>query len=267
MEFMNEVVTKVKKRNKVGSIYHTYDLDQFKDLTGNRVVNVPNVKRIVSSVSDNGLLMTVVVVNENMEVIDGQHRIDAAKEHGLGVYYSIVNGYGLQEVQALNAVGKKWSQKDVLYSYCTLGNDNYIRLRKLYERYGYPLQSILMAAYNVSGFHMNKPAKNGKIGNQGIDFNKGGMILTAEQYNRAVNFFEKYSRLKSICDFHDHAIFVGAVVFLKKEFSYFDLDKFTDKCFKFPTMLVKPANRAQAYDLIEKIYNYKNQNKVSLRPL
>ena len=202
-----------------------------------------------------------------MEVIDGQHRIDAAKEHGLGVYYSIVNGYGLQEVQALNAVGKKWTTNDILDSYCELGNENYIRLKKLKDYYNYPVIELLSAAFNVSGFHMNKTSNRGKLRNQGIDFNKGGMILTVEQYNRALKFFEKYSKLKSICDFHNSRTFIGAIVFLNKEFDYFSLDAFIDKCTKYPSMLVKPANRAQAYDLIEKIYNYRNQNKVSLRPL
>ena len=54
----NEVATLNARRNKVGTIYHTFDLDQFKDLSGNRIVNIPNVKRIVNNVNENGLLFT-----------------------------------------------------------------------------------------------------------------------------------------------------------------------------------------------------------------
>lgn len=59
--------------------YITRDYSVFKYLSGNRDINLHNVNNIVKNVLENGLLPTIVIVNENMEVIDGQHRIEAFK--------------------------------------------------------------------------------------------------------------------------------------------------------------------------------------------
>lgn len=67
--------------------YITRDYSVFKYLKGNRGINLKNVNSIVDNVRDNGLLPTIVIVNENMEVIDGQHRIEAFKQLNLPVEF------------------------------------------------------------------------------------------------------------------------------------------------------------------------------------
>ena len=59
--------------------YETKNYDQFKTLEGNRSIDQKNVNNIEQNMREHGVLPTVIIVNEKMEVIDGQHRIEALK--------------------------------------------------------------------------------------------------------------------------------------------------------------------------------------------
>jgi hypothetical protein len=66
-----------------------------------------------------------ILVNEKLEVIDGQHRLEAIKQLGLDVYYVKVDGLKLNDVQLLNSVSKNWQPLDYAKAFATLGNVNY----------------------------------------------------------------------------------------------------------------------------------------------
>ena len=70
-------------------IHSTYDLNVFKILEGNRNINLLHVERLVKSIEENGFLKMPIIVNKNYEVIDGQHRLEAAKKSKSMVYYII----------------------------------------------------------------------------------------------------------------------------------------------------------------------------------
>ena len=62
-------------------IHSTYDLSIFKILDGNRNINLGHVERLVKSIEENGFLKMPIIVNDNFDVIDGQHRLMAAKKN------------------------------------------------------------------------------------------------------------------------------------------------------------------------------------------
>jgi hypothetical protein len=113
----------------VGSIYSTFDYSQFKTLQGNRNINEINVKRLVASF-EKAYLLNPVLVNEKLEIIDGQHRFEAAKRMGLPINYIIAEKYSNNEVHLLNSNMRNWGKMDYLKAYCDLGNENYIVMRE-----------------------------------------------------------------------------------------------------------------------------------------
>lgn len=102
----------------------------FKPIDGNRYVNQLHLKRLKKSMQEN-YLYTIIVVNERMEIIDGQHRFECAKELNLPLNYVVCKGYGLNEVHTLNQNSKVWSSEDYLDGYCKLGYQDYILLESL----------------------------------------------------------------------------------------------------------------------------------------
>lgn len=117
----------------VGQIYETDNYDLFKKLDGNRDAN--NVKAILKSIEDVGCILSPILVNENYEIVDGQHRLEAFKEKKLPVKFMVQKGIGLRECQAMNTGQKNWQAMDFVRSYARTGNENYIRLLDLWTEY------------------------------------------------------------------------------------------------------------------------------------
>jgi len=73
-----------------------------------------------------------------MDVIDGQHRLMAAKSLGYEIYYITVPGAGLAEVHMLNTAAKRWTYDDFMNGYCDLGLGEYKKYRQYHEDWGLP---------------------------------------------------------------------------------------------------------------------------------
>ncbi len=114
--------------NIINSLFETKDYDKFKFLKGNRHINTANIKTLEKSISRK-YLKVPIIVNNNMEIIDGQHRFTIAKNNNLPVYYIIINDYGRIETEILNTASRKWTPDDYLESYCDLGYINYIKIK------------------------------------------------------------------------------------------------------------------------------------------
>jgi ParB-like nuclease family protein len=119
------------------NILKTDDYNIFKRITGNRSINKAQVQKLYQSISENPNLAmaTPIIVNDNMEVLDGQHRLEAMKKLKLPISYFLVSNMGLEEVQAINSATKIWNPVDYAISYSELGNENYKTYLDFKKRY------------------------------------------------------------------------------------------------------------------------------------
>jgi hypothetical protein len=123
------------------TIKKTTDYSQFKTKKGNRHIYMPTVNRLVESIKEMDLThVAPIIVNRDMEIIDGQHRLAALKKLKKPVYYVVQEPSSLREIQLLNSAGKRWSPKDFINSYIVLGNKNYEILRDFMEKYKFPFR-------------------------------------------------------------------------------------------------------------------------------
>lgn len=67
---------------QTNEIKRTNNYDMFKRLEGNRFVDPKKVNKLKKSINEVGYISNPIIVNEKMEVIDGQHRLEALKELG-----------------------------------------------------------------------------------------------------------------------------------------------------------------------------------------
>lgn len=119
----------------IGNVYRTTDYSIFKTLEGNRAVLARRVSKIASSLLKNGYVFNPIVVNEKLEIIDGQARFIAFSQAGLPIDYVIAENTGRKECVVLNAYSTPWTVRDYIESYCSDGNSNYIRLRSLLNEF------------------------------------------------------------------------------------------------------------------------------------
>lgn len=113
--------------------YKTTNYDMFKRLFGNRLTNDSEISTLAAIMRHIGWLGAPIIVNEHMEVIDGQNRLAAAKIAGIEVYYQIFSGYNISHCIILNKNSRNWNNTDYVHSFAEQGFDTYIWLVELYN--------------------------------------------------------------------------------------------------------------------------------------
>ena len=112
-------------------VYNTTNYDIFKRLLGNR--DTTCVKKIIESIQKIGYVDNPLIVNENLEIIDGQNRLEAFKTLNLTVPFHIVYGIGINEARQMNIGRGNWKPLDWVKSYAETGNESYKKLLEFYE--------------------------------------------------------------------------------------------------------------------------------------
>lgn len=237
--------------NNSTQVHTTTDYSKFKTLIGNRKPNELHIKRLTNSFKER-YLFSPILVNEKMQIIDGQHRFYSAKELNLPINFIVVDGYGLDEVQILNANSKNWNADDFLKGYCDLGYKNYIIYKDFKEKFGFGHNECMAMLSGTIGGTGNviKKFYSGKFEIQNLD----EAISVAEKLNRIGVFYLGYKRRSFVL--------TAMSLFKNKNFS---LDEFISKLILQPSALTDCKDIPQYRLLIENIYNFKRREKVNLR--
>lgn len=228
------------------NILQTDNYNIFKRIAGNRVINREHVNKLKISMAEdpNIAIATPIIVNDKMEVLDGQHRLEALKKLQLPVSYFQVTNMGLEQVQKINSATKVWNPVDYARSYAELGNDNY----KTYLEFKgkYHLTHTILLVY-LSGTDRNATL------NTTPSFKKGkfkvGDIKLAHRLCQQLIQITPYFKEAQTRSF--------ALAFWKAATSpKYNHERMLSKLREHPAML-KPAVHAEEYmRQLEKIYNH-----------
>ena len=131
---MNDVESDIK-------VYVTDDYSIFNQLNGNRKVMPRHVNEIVNSIKKNGYYPVPILVDDDYNVIDGQHRLEALKQLNLPVYY-VKNGFIDNDCIELNASSKNWNVIDYVKFYASKGLKDYQDLLNLWSPYSSDIKSV-----------------------------------------------------------------------------------------------------------------------------
>lgn len=241
----------------IDSIYIEENYQLFSLLEGNRVIKEKHVMEIKASIEEHGYFPIPITVNEKMEIIEGQHRFMALKELGLPIYYHIVPGLSVKECSVLNSMSKNWATIDYIEAYASRGNQNYVALLDLCQRYKSVGMNAIMNSINPN------VGKNLRSFNGGVDVNitkkvkDGTFECSKEQYDAAKSILEYVHRFenkaKTIGGRKDIYYIALAFVYrsaeIDKERVIKTLNESNDICEAISVM--------QALDEISRIYNYR----------
>jgi hypothetical protein len=125
---MNE---EIKKRK----LLYSTNYDKFKFIPGNRPIDKKHVSEIIDRISRIGWYCDPIIVNDNNEIIDGQHRFEALRSLGLPIEYAIEGDISLEEARELNSSSKSWKTQNYIDSYAADGNVNYSNFVLLQKKY------------------------------------------------------------------------------------------------------------------------------------
>jgi hypothetical protein len=241
----------------------------FKTLEGNRIVNKLHVRRLKESFQESYLL-SPIIVNEKFQIIDGQHRFEAAKQVGLPIYFLIAPNYGLKEVQMLNENMKNWKKEDYLNAYCDLKHPEYLKFRNFMRKF--PEFGILACETILTG-KLNGGNENGRSAELKSESNRQGHYsiryfqegeLTIPNYELAVENAKKILMIKPYYEGFNRPHFVRAMIGIFR-IEYYNHLKFIERLNSNPLSLQNCSNVTQYKLLIEDVYNFRSREKVSLR--
>lgn len=168
---------------KTPPILRTKDYDSFRRMEGNRVVTAKRASHIRESIKQIGLIPVPIVVNEHMEVIDGQGRLEAIRSLDLPVFYIVVPGLTLADCVSMNINTTPWSLLDYINSYAETGNENYRRLKRLIDGYDLPASAVVCATTGVMATSNAKVIKGGTLElDEDYFWAVDGMLTYVEQF-------------------------------------------------------------------------------------
>ena len=124
----------------------TTDYSIFKRLPGNRDVAESRVRKIQESIQSIGWVSNPILVNENMEVIDGQGRLEALKRMLLPVEYCVIPGANIRHCRMMNDVNTPWYSKEFIRSFAETGVEDYKRLWQLMTQFEVDVRTVLHLA-------------------------------------------------------------------------------------------------------------------------
>lgn len=104
-----------------------------------------------------------ILVNEKMEIIDGQHRLEAAKRLGIPIYFIIKAGAGSDEVMQLNLRRGGWTVYDFIGFYAANNYSSYVKLNGYADQYkNVSIIDIAMCLSDSKSRNIQRPLREGK---------------------------------------------------------------------------------------------------------
>ena len=235
----------------INQVRSTNEYSVFKGLKGNRPINKAHVKRLTASMKKR-YLETFILVNEKMEIIDGQHRLEAIRKLNLPVYYIVKEGYGLEETQILNLNTHNWSTNDFMDGYCEAGDKEYIKYRDWHIKYKFNHQSSMNLLAGTCMEH-----------GSWYEVFKAG-VFKVTNLKEATKIADKITMIQDYYPNYKRRGFVSAMTkaVLHPDYNH---AYFMKKLKYLSTSLVDCVKWQQYSSIIEDIYNYKTRKENKIR--
>jgi hypothetical protein len=235
-------------------IKSTKDYDIFKFINSNREVDHAHVQKIKDSIQQKDLLSVHPInVNAKMEVIDGQHRLQAAKELGVPIFYLVNEGISSHDISRLNSIKKNWCLEDYLNHYMVEGLPEYKKVGQFVRHYS---KIPLSGAIQILG---------GNYAGLLRDFRDGRFEVS--DYEQATKIGQELYAIKDIPTQIGKHLFSSAflrVYLSAREHEKFEFAKFIKQIEKQPRSFVPCVNNKQYLEMFNEFYNkdIRQENKV-----
>lgn len=247
----------------------TTDYSIFKINPSNRDIDPLNLKKVIASIETRNLLpFRPITVNSKMEVIDGQHRLEAAKTLGVPIYYIVQKDAKIGDILLLHNAQKSWGLEDYLKYYVSQNYIEYVKLKQFLDKNKLTLRQgmgVLNASVKRQATSVRADSTQGKF-----PFKEGGFIFPNESemmevelrmlnINQIVELIDrktigKKTYLRSISFYRALAVFL-----CNKEV---DFDLFLRKI-PYKIDLFRPCTKVSQYiKIFIAVYNWKNHSPI-----
>lgn len=226
----------------------TRDYDKFIFRDDNRSqIDQAHVKKLINSIKSKNLLdLRPIDVNSDFEIIDGQHRLLAAKELGLEIYYNVKNDLKSEDIIRMN-IAKPWTNKDYLNFYVKHDNEEY----KKFQQFMLKNKIDFKIAYSIlcgSGQQTTSIFREGKY-----IFDSTYLSTDIEYCWQTIDIIKKNNGVYP--QFYIASKFWKALISLIRH-PDFDINQWVKNCLKLTSNLCIKATQKEYLKCFLHIYNY-----------
>jgi hypothetical protein len=244
-------------------IYETRDYGMFKKHSQNVPLDERHLIKIMESIKKKNLLhLEPIIVDSEYRVVDGQHRLEAAKRLELSIFYIIAEDSKPEDMRQMN-ISRTWKREHYLHNFVECGFPEYIKLKKFMDKTGLSLKNVFVI-WGIEG--------RGRANLKRDDFRDGNFkcpsldkmeisLLFLAKCNKVIDYVKE--RIEGKKDFLRTPTFLRALyVFLSLESVNFD---FFMKKLPYKLNLIRPQARVIDFvNIFRQIYNYKNPKPIEI---
>lgn len=232
----------------------------FKILENNRSISEKFVLQLMKSIQKCNLLeFKPIIVTKNLEVVDGQHRLEAAKRLGVDIYYNQQEESVLDAASMviLNANQHAWTYDDYLNFWLKQGNNEYRKITDCIKKYDLNL-NLYLNLYVESRKNVAQKFMEGEL--KAIPMEKIEPRLN--YYVDFLNFVSKKLGSKDRGYFKTAMFFTAFMAFTSlDDFDYFRFVRRLEQCLN---RLRKCADKRSYLELLIEIYNFRNSSPIRI---
>lgn len=233
---------------------NNYEMFKFRSDNRDGGVNRSHVDKIKRSISAKNMLDLVpITVNEDMEIMDGQHRLVAAKELGVDIYYQVEKNLEAKDIILMN-INKAWAISDFFNFHVKNHHPEYLKLKKFIDE-------------NQVGLRVALRMLIGTQHEKLYDFKTGNYVHSIEGIEQQWDAI--WQTIGYIRKMNGNGAYLTSSRFWMSLYALvnnpnFDMKKWMENLAKMVDK-VRPMVSTKDYKyLFMRIYNWNNRNKIEL---
>ncbi len=235
------------------SIKTTTNYDKFTLNDANRTILEGHVNNLRLSIRKHPELLqsNPIIVNEEFEVIDGQHRLEACRLEEVPVSYMVCAGASVLDALQLNINRRNWRLVDYANFYKN-SNQNYKTFVDTYKNYTLSCKVVIRALTGtISGGHFIARFKNGEF--------------EVDDLERATTELGQITDIEEILGYTGNEGLYGALFTIFRS-KYYDHKRMLKKLQLYAGSMTRKVHVKDNLRDLEEIYSYNNHsdNKVRL---
>ena len=239
-----------KANKKDANVIHvTRDYGMFKTVKGNRAIDQSHVKRLIREMKKKDLELPIFI-NENDEVVDGQHTLEARKQLNKPIRYIRGKFESEFDVAVMNANRKNWPMTAYLNFHIENGKKDYQIVKAMTKQYSLPLECALYIL--AGGYSMWRETRD--------DFKSGKFKITHLQ--RCNDIGSSLMYLKNNFNINLTRGFITAYAVVS-EHPKFKWERFKNALKTKSALLLRGTNTEDFVRVFDKIYNGNVHNKIN----
>lgn len=234
------------------TLIKTDDYDKFVIPIYNRNISAKHVNRIYRSFIENGprLDLSPIIVNEHMEIVDGQHRFMAAQKLGIPITYRVVEDSGEDDFVLVNSINKSLRTADYLNYYLKKGHKKMVRLGEIADELEMSYDLIF---YFMAGVNKFTPKRLEEIEPD----------ANLEEFKECVQSLKRITELLERLPLDVPKPFITSTKFKTALFKFiwdnsilFDEESFVNKIKRYNHLIMHKASKSMCIQMFKNIYNH-----------